>query len=320
MRLASGRSRQASSPGALAPNPVASLFLLMYLCYVDESGTPDIPGNTSHYVLAALAFPDEFWKSHHAQLENVKRRYGLAQAELHVAWMLRPYIEQHSIPNFAQMAPLERRSAVLRARTAELLRLQRVNRKQYKQTKKNYQKTQAYIHLTYEERHAAVKELAQRIASWGAARLFAECIDKIHFDPIRTGNTVDGQAFEQIVSRFERFLNNSQGGYGLLVHDNNETVAKRHTQMMKGFLESGTLWTQVHHVIETPMFVDSQLTGMVQLADLCAYALRRYLENAETELFDLIFQRADKIGATSVGVRHYTKLDCPCRICASHSP
>ena len=57
---------------------------------------------------------------------------------------------------------------------------------------------------------------------------------------------------------------------------NNETVAKRHTDIMKKFLQTGTLWTQINHVIETPMFVDSQLTGMVQLADLCAYSIRRY--------------------------------------------
>lgn len=58
---------------------------------------------------------------------------------------------------------------------------------------------------------------------------------------------------------------------------------------------------------------------MVQLADLCAYALRRYLENGETELFDLIFQRADRIGDVVVGVRHFTAENCPCRICALHS-
>lgn len=67
------------------------------------------------------------------------------------------------------------------------------------------------------------------------------------------------------------------------------------------------------------MFVDSQLTNMVQLADLCAYALRRYLENGETELFDLVFQRADRVGETVVGVRHFTEDECLCKICASHS-
>ena len=179
------------------------------------------------------------------QLEEIKHRYGLAQTEVHVAWMLRPYIEQQSIPHFISMSSAQRRSEVERARAAELLRLQRDNRKQYKQTKKNYLKTQAYIHLTYDERRNTVTELAKRISGWGAARLFAECIDKVHFDPLRTKNTIDEQAFEQIVSRFEQFLQNTEGGYGILVHDNNETVAKRHTDIMKKFLKTGTLWTQI---------------------------------------------------------------------------
>lgn len=291
----------------------------MHLCYIDESGTPDIPGNTSHFVLAGLSIPDQYWKSHHVQVEEIQHRYGLAGAEIHVAWMMRPYIEQQQIPNFDSMSYAERRSQVRSARTAELLRLQRVNRKQYKQTRKNYKSTESYIHLTLNERRQVVKDLAERISNWGVVRLFAECIDKIYFDPVRVENTVDAQAFEQIVSRFEHYLQNIQSGYGLLIHDNNTTVAKRHTEMMKRFLQSGTLWTQVEHIIETPMFVDSQLTGMVQLADLCAYALRRYLENSESELFDLVFRRADQFNSRVVGIRHFTKADCTCKICLAHA-
>ena len=217
----------------------------------------------------------------------------------------------------------ERRSRVTRERHAELLRLQRANRRQYRQTRKNFKKTEAYVHLTLDERKAVVTELAKMVSSWGVARLFAECIDKLHFDPTITNTTVHEQAFEQIVSRFERYLQNISGDYrdrqyGLLIHDNNETVARRHTELMKTFLYRGTLWTDVEHVIETPMFVDSQLTDMVQLSDLCAYAIRRYLENSETELFDLIFERADSIGGRTVGVRHFTSPNCGCRICASH--
>ncbi len=293
----------------------------MHLCYIDESGTPDLPGNTSHYVLAGLSIPDEYWKSHHMQVEGIKAKYGLGQAEIHVAWMMRPYVEQQSIPDFASMTYEERRSQVRRARTAEILRLQQANkRKQYKQTRKNYRYTESYVHLTFDERRQVVKELAECISNWGASRLFAECIDKVHFDPGRSRNTVDEQAFEQVVSRFERFLQNVQTGYGILVHDNNQTVAKRHTEMMKRFLRRGTLWTQVQHIIETPMFVDSELTNMVQLADLCAYALRRYLEKSETELFDLVFQRADKRGTIAVGIRHFTSPGCQCAICAAHNP
>lgn len=291
----------------------------MHLCYIDESGTPDIPGNTSHFVLAGLSVPDEYWKGHHRQVESIKNRYGLAGAEVHVAWMMRPYVEQQGIPYFDSMGHSERRSQVHRARAAEVLRLRQSGARHYKQTRKNYRNTESYVHLTLKERQQVVKELAGLISNWGVVRLFAECIDKLHFDPFRGNNPVESQAFEQIVSRFEQYLQNTQSGYGLLIHDNNATVAKRHTEMMKQFLQSGTLWTQVEHIIETPMFVDSQLTSMVQLADLCAYSLRRYVENGEDELFDLVFQRADKANSRVVGVRHFTNAGCNCKICATHN-
>ena len=290
----------------------------MRLCYIDESGTPDIPGNTSHYILAGLSVPDQFWKNHHRQLEAIKTRYGLADAEIHVAWMMRPYVEQQAIVDFEAMPYNQRRSEISRARTAELLRIQKENNKRYKQVRKNYRQTDAYIHLTLAERQGLVRELANLISGWGVVRLFAECIDKVHFDPSRNRQTVHEQAFEQVVSRFERYLRNSGPEFGLLVHDNNPTYAKRHTDLMKTFLQGGTLWTDIERVIETPLFVDSQLTGMIQLADLCAYALRRYLENSETDLFDLVFARADRLGNTVVGVRHFTGPDCTCAICASH--
>lgn len=121
------------------------------------------------------------------------------------------------------------------------------------------------------------------------------------------------------MSRFEQYLKTIPGGsYGLLIHDNNETVARKHTALMKNFHEQGTLWTDIKNIVETPLFVDSQLTSMVQVADLCAYALRRYLENNENDLFDLIFQRADRRGKTTVGVRHFTNSSCSCKICSAH--
>jgi hypothetical protein len=191
--------------------------------------------------------------------------------------------------------------------------------------KKNYEQTAPYIHLTLKERVSFIEEITQTIGGWGSARLFAECIDKIHFDPIRAPKPLDEQAFEQLVSRFEQFLRNmdqpmSPKTFGILIHDNNETVAKRHTDLMKSFHQQGTFWTQVEHIIETPLFVNSELTGMIQIADVCAYALRRYLENGEERLFDQVFKRADRKGNTAVGVRHFTHSTCTCKICATHRP
>ncbi len=73
--------------------------------------------------------------------------------------------------------------------------------------------------------------------------------------------------------------------FGLLVHDNNASVAKKHTELMRHFHQQGTLWRQIDGIIETPLFVDSRLTRMVQIADLCAYSLRRFVENGEMNLF-----------------------------------
>jgi len=296
----------------------------MYLCYIDESGTSDIPGNTSHFILAGLSVPIWHWKDCDKSIEVIKRRYALGNSEIHIAWILRSYLEQTKITDFYKLDYAQRRSQVESLRKAELLKLQRSgNSKLYRQTKKNYEKTKNYIHLSYDERQKFVLEIARCISQWGFARLFAECIDKIYFDPTRTPQTVDEQSFEQIVSRFEQYLQimgkgNPDSNFGLLIHDNNETVAKKHTELMKQFHQEGTLWTRLKSIIETPLFVDSQLTSMVQIADVCAYALRRYLENGEEELFDLIFQRADRKDGIVVGVRHFTKSGCSCKICSAH--
>ncbi len=291
---------------------------------MDESGTPDVPGNTSHYVLVGVSIPAENWKDCDAEIQSIKRRYDLTDQEIHVAWILRRYLEQSQIPGFEGMSRSQRRSEAQRHRTAELLRLQRVrNTNQYKQTKKNYQKTEPYTHLTFAERQQFITDVAKRLSGWTFARLFAECVDKVHFDPARAGSPIEDQAFEQIVTRFESYLHATSTRVtpkhvGLLVHDNNETVAKKHTELMKKFHDRGTQWRNLEHVVETPLFVSSELTGMVQVADLCGYALRRYLENGEEDLFDLVFARADRIGPTAVGVRHFTRAACLCKICAAH--
>lgn len=298
----------------------------MYLCYIDESGTADIPGNTSHYVLLGLSIPIWKWKYCERIINQLKTKYDLQNAEIHTGWMLRKYLEQSRIPNFDKLSYHDRAAEVSKLRKKELLRLQKAkNPKLYKQTRKNYRQTESYIHLTFKERNGIVLEIARIIGSWGFARVFAECIDKVHFDPNKSRYSVDEQAFEQLVSRFEHYLriknnglSSTQKNFGMLIHDNNETVAKKHTALMKSFHSMGTNWTQLKNIIETPLFVNSELTSMVQLADLCSYAVRRYLENSEDMLLNEIISRADRKGAKTVGIRHFTDDSCSCRICTDH--
>jgi len=181
----------------------------LYLLYIDESGTSSIPGNTSHFILSGISVPIWHWKDCDRELSIIKNKYSLSDAEIHTAWIIRKYFEQSKIQNFSSLNYFQRRSEVERFRRAELIRLQRSNNpKHYKQTKKNYRKTEAYIHLTYQERKQFLERIATCVSNWGFARLFAECIDKIHFDPSRSQQNIDEQAFEQIVSRFEQYLEN----------------------------------------------------------------------------------------------------------------
>jgi len=296
----------------------------MHLCYIDESGTPEIPGNSSHFILAGISIPIEKWKQCDYEIERIKAKYKLDGSEIHTAWLMRRYVEQSKILDFDNKDYRQRRQAITSYRNAEILRLQRVNKPPLlKQTKKNYKETDAYIHLTEVERHKFVYEIADLLSNWSFCRLFAECIDKVYYSSLENPRSISEQAFEQVVTRFEHYLqiiSKEDQTYGLLIHDNNPTVAKRHTELMRQFHHSGTFWTSIKSIIETPLFVDSELTSMVQIADLCGYALRRYAENQENGLFDIIFRRADRKDGVVVGVRHFTdRTSCHCKICATHS-
>lgn len=303
-----------------------ALLLMVYFCYIDESGTPEVPGNTSHYVLAGLSIPISYWKLCEKGISKIKQKYDLQNYEIHTGWIVRKYIEQSRIIDFDIMNYAQRRHEVDKIRKIELLKLQKTpNKTHYKQTRKNYRQTDAYIHLTLAERISFVQELADLVGSWSFARLFAECVNKIHFDPIRAKQTIDEQALEQLVSRFEQYMkivskstkNNKL--YGALIHDNNETVSKKHTALMKKFHNHGTLWTSIEHIIETPFFVNSELTSIVQIADLCCYSLRRYFENNETNLLDRIQSRFDRKKDKIVGIRHFTDTACQCIFCIQNS-
>ena len=122
--------------------PVCGVSAL-HLCYVDESGTSDVPGNTSHFVLAGVSIPIWHWRQADREISAIKAQYSLQEAEIHTAWLLRKYLEQSRIADFERLSRDQRRAAVTSARTAHLLHLQRQNRhKAYRQSKKNYAQTE----------------------------------------------------------------------------------------------------------------------------------------------------------------------------------
>lgn len=285
----------------------------MYICYLDESGTPEPGSNTDHFVLLGMAIPADCWKAKDTQVDVLKMKYGLQDQEIHTAWMLRDYPEQKRVTDFDKLDWDARRRATLAVRVMNLSRPRKNT--QQKELLKNYKKTEAYIHLSRNERIILGQELADLVGSWSDVRLFSDAHSKQHTN----GADHYTMAFEQIVTRFNTYLTVTNGPLGILVQDNNQTVANRLTEVMRSYHRSGTAWSRITKIIETPLFVDSALTSMVQLADLCSYASRRFFEKGETDLFYRIKSRFDRKDGTLVGIRHFTgRFKCQCEICMQH--
>lgn len=287
----------------------------MYLCYLDESGTPDPGANTDHFIFIGLAIPADTWKAKDLEVLAIKQRYGLGAEEIHTAWMMRDYPEQKRVPDFEGLDAGMRRKAVLGLRSLNLGRSRSSN--QTRSLQANYKKTAAYVHLTRDERRRCVHELAMLCGGWEDARLFAEAKDKT-LAPELPAECFE-RAFEQVVTRFNTYLEKSGDSIGLLIQDNNSTISSRFTDLMRKYYLQGTTWRPITRIVETPLFVDSQLTSMVQIVDIAAYATRRFFEKKEEPLFEFFYPRFNRDAEKLVGLRHFTgATGCACRVCKDH--
>ena len=110
-------------------------------------------------------------------------------------------------------------------------------------------------------------------------------------------------AFEQIISRFDRFLgrmhkkNNTQRGLLILDKSTQETRLQRLT---RDFRMNGHRWGRLNNLVDVPFFVDSKATRAIQYADMVAYALWRHFEKGDSEFYNVIDTAFDAEG----GVRH----------------
>lgn len=290
----------------------------MYICYLDESGTVERRGTTPYFVLLGLAIPAATWKAKDKEVQGVLNRHNL-YGEIHTAWMIRRYPEQQRVAGFDDLSPDDRRDAVLRERKADLAKASMRGRRAVKALARNYRKTDAYIHLSHAERVATVRAVADTIGGWDDATLFADAQRKAVHPASAPDDLILDYAFEQVITRYHHLLVRLDVPIGIVVQDQNDTAAKRLTTLARRYHRGGTQYSAIDRIVETPLFVDSQLTLMVQMADLCAYATRRFFENDEADLFDRVYRRFDRLSGKLVGLRHYTgSVECDCRVCVDH--
>ncbi len=292
---------------------------VLFICYLDESGVVERGAQGTHFVLLGLALPATEWRICDHAIAKLKAAHRLASAEIHAGWMARRYPEQERINGLDALSDDNRRRAVRTERKTDLAKAHLRGAKAVRGLAVNYRKSDPYIHLTHGERLSFLRAVADEVGGWTQARLFADAQQKA---ASKTGaeHTILDHAFEQVVSRLHHYLVAKEIPVAILVQDQNRTASKRLTDLMRRFHARGTFFTQIPRLAETPLFVDSGLTSMVQVADLCAYAVRRFFENGETDLFDRIYGRFDRTpSGTLVGLRHYTgQTTCACRPCKDH--
>ena len=135
----------------------------------------------------------------------------------------------------------------------------------------------------------------------GQVRLFAAVLKKENY----AGQDIAQVAFEQLSSRFDRFLGrlhqlgNTQRG--LILFDKSSTE-KRIQTLAREFKASGHTFGRTRNYAEVPVFIDSQASRLIQLADLVAYAIFRKFEFDDSSFYDVISGCFDSDGGVVHGL------------------
>ena len=272
----------------------------MQLLYVDESGNSHINSSQSntHFVLAGIAMDAAYWKQHNEQIKNLKTSRSLGEQEIHTAWILRTYGFQNKIPDFSSFTEIERRSKAEEFIHSEIQKAKQGTRKNIK---KDWKIIKPYSHLLLAERNDFIRDICHLISKWGYMRIFLIIVNKEAYKP---KYSIYEDAFEQLISRFQRFIQNvSPNDYGIIAMDNNQTISQRINILSNLFHASGTRYVSIPNIIDTPYFVDSKMTSMIQIADIVAYGARRFYEKGDSTLYDIYKSRIDANRNQLVGLR-----------------
>jgi hypothetical protein len=137
---------------------------------------------------------------------------------------------------------------------------------------------------------AKLVELYYRQLSHHYMNIFAVVVDKRYLHDYLDASKMHRKAWEFLLERIEMFLRSEHPKHqGVLITDDvsrqcNRSLAMKHAHIQSEGTLSGTWLT---HIAEMPLFVRSELSNGVQLADLLAYNIYRCFryENADYPFF-----------------------------------
>jgi hypothetical protein len=170
-----------------------------------------------------------------------------------------------------------------------------------------------------EEAQGIIKAVLEIVkGSYDTTKLFACAIHKASYP----GKDIMQLAFEDLCSRYDMYLaslraeGDRQRGILILDESSHETTLQT---MARNFRTLGTQWGIIHNLAETPLFVSSKASRLVQVADHIAYAVFRRFNASDTKYFDIIAKRFYTSGGIVHGLAHKQRVDsdCMCIACLS---
>ncbi|NOX53086.1 MAG: DUF3800 domain-containing protein [Planctomycetes bacterium] len=171
--------------------------------------------------------------------------------------------------------------------------------------------------MSRDEAQGVIKAVLDVLShSYQSARAFACAVHKRSFpgqDPMEL-------AFEDLCSRFNLYLRrlhaqgDRQRGLIILDESTHETTLQK---MARDFRTLGTQWGVIRYLADTPLFVDSRASRVIQLADHIAYAVFRRYNAHDAQYFDLIASKFDSADGIIHGLAHKQTVDpnCMCIAC-----
>lgn len=142
--------------------------------------------------------------------------------------------------------------------------------------------------------------------------IFSVVIDKRHLHDYFDQEKLQRKAWELLLEQIEQFMRAKHSRHqALMVNDDvsvqaNKRLAMKHSYMLHQGTRSN-MWLK--HVCEMPMFVRSELSNGIQLADLCSYNIYRAFKNGDMsyryfdEIVSFIWSRSEPITRPFSGIR-----------------
>jgi len=255
----------------------------MYFFYVDETGNRDprleIPrkDGTSQqgdhiYVLTAVSLFERQWHGFDKTLNRFKQRLG------------RNVYHRSDIK--LELADCEIKSNWIRQPKARA-------------------SSPFLAHLTAEELTGLAGMFYRQLAHHNMD-IFSIIIDKRHLYDYFDQEKLHRKSWELLLEQIERYMRFRHSRHqALMVNDDvskqvNRSLAMKHVHM----LDEGTSQnTWLKHICEMPMFVRSELSNGIQLADLCSYNIYRAFKHEDLN-YPFFQQIAPHIWSRTNPVRH----------------